>query len=139
MATINKVMIMGNLTRDPELRYTPGGAPVGEFALALNERYKNKQTGQDTEKVHFIDIVCWGKTAEIAAQFLKKGSPVHIEGKLTQDRWEDQASGQKRSKLKVTCERLTFVGSKNDGGAGGGGNASEGVGQDQAPVDDVPF
>jgi single-strand DNA-binding protein len=138
MASINKVMIMGNLTRDPELRYTPGGAAVCEFGLALNEKYKSK-SGEDVEKVHFIDIVSWAKTAEIAAQYLKKGSPVHIEGKLTQDRWDDKDSGQKRSKIRVTCERLTFVGSKNGAGGAGGGNASEGVGQDQAPQDEVPF
>lgn len=135
MASVNKVMIMGYLTRDPELRYTPGGAAVSEFAVALNENYTNKQTGQKTEKVHFIDVTCWGKTAEIAAQYLKKGSQAHIEGKLTQDRWQDQQTQQNRYKIKVTCERLTFVGSKQNGqGAGAEAPADQSVGQD-----DIPF
>jgi single-strand DNA-binding protein len=137
MASYNRVILLGNLTRDPELRYTPQGTAVCEFGLALNESYKNKQTGQMTEKVHFIDIVCWGRTGEVAAEYLKKGSQVHIEGKLQQDRWDDQASGQKRSKVKVTCEQLTFVGRKDgQGGGGGGENASAGVG---APEEDIPF
>lgn len=143
MASVNKVMLIGNLTRDPELRYTPGGAAVAEFGLALNESYKNKQTGQMTEKVHFIDIVCWARTAEVAAEYLKKGTQVHIEGKLTQDRWDDKDSGQKRSKIKVTCERLTFVGSKANGAGAGQGGAG---GEQGAPADhsvgqeeDIPF
>lgn len=139
MASFNRVILLGNLTRDPELRYTPGGMAVCEFALALNERYKNKQTGQDVEKVHFIDITCWGKTGEVAAEWLKKGSQVHIEGKLTQDRWDDANTGQKRSKIKVTCEQLTFVGKKDDSQGGGGGGqqrADAGVGGDES---DIPF
>ena len=140
MGSVNKVMLLGNLTRDPELRYTPNGSAVCEFSLALNEKYKG-QDGQMVEKVHFIDIVCWKKTAEVAAEYLKKGSQVHVEGKLTQDRWEDQASGQKRSKIKVTCDNITFVGGKRDDAGGGGGqqhqeSASRGVG---APEDETPF
>lgn len=143
MASFNKVILMGNLTRDPELRYTPQGAAVCEFGLAMNEKYRSK-AGEDVEKVCFVDITCWNKTAEIAAQYLKKGTAIHIEGKLTQDRWED-AGGQKRSKHKVTCERLTFVGSKDSNGAGaagggGGQRADANVGQDQTPEgDDIPF
>lgn len=143
MGSVNKVLLIGNLTRDPELRYTPAGAPVSEFGLALNESYKNKQTGQVTEKVHFIDIVCWGRTAEVAAEYLKKGSQVHIEGKLTQDRWQDETSGQNRSKVKVTCERVTFIGSKaNNAEGGGGGGQGGGAPADQSvggPEEDVPF
>jgi single-strand DNA-binding protein len=137
MATINKVMIMGNLTRDPELRYVQSGAAVCEFAVALNETYTNKQTGQKTEKVHFIDVVCWGRTAEVASEYLAKGSPVHVEGKLQQDRWEDQG-GQNRSKVKVTCERLTLVGSKKNGQGGGASHdhqAAPAPGQEE----DIPF
>jgi single-strand DNA-binding protein len=139
MASVNKVMLIGNLTRDPELRYTPGGAAVSEFALALNESYKNKQTGQMTEKVHFIDITCWGRTAEVAAEYLKKGTQVHIEGKLTQDRWDDQASGQKRSKIKVTCERLTFVGSKANGAGASSGDQGAPADQSVGQEEDIPF
>lgn len=136
MSSYNRVILMGNLTRDPEMRYTQQGAPICEFGLALNENYTNKQTGQKVEKVHFIDIVCWAKTAEIAAEYLKKGSPVHIEGKLTQDRWQDQQTGQNRSKIKVTCERLNFVGGKQNGqGGGAGAPADQGVGQEE----DIPF
>lgn len=138
MASFNRVILLGNLTRDPELRYTPQGTAVCEFGLALNESYTNKQTGQKTEKVHFIDITCWGKTGEVAAQYLKKGSQVHIEGKLQQDRWEDD-NGQKRSKVKVTCEQLTFVGKKDGSGDQGGGasaSASAGVGGSE---EDIPF
>lgn len=136
MASFNRVILLGNLTRDPELKYTPQGQAVCEFGLALNERYKNKQTGQDVEKVHFIDITCWGRTAEVAAEYLKKGSQVHIEGKLQQDRWED-AQGGKRSKVKVTCEQLTFVGGKKDSDSQSApaGGASAGVGAEE----DVPF
>lgn len=139
MANVNKVFLLGNLTRDPELRYTPGGAAVSEFGLAINESYTNKQSGQKTEKVYFFDVVCWGKTGEIAAEYLKKGSPVHIEGKLTQDRWEDEASGQKRSKVKVTCERLTFVGSKANGASAGGGQGGEAPADQSVGQDDIPF
>jgi single-strand DNA-binding protein len=138
MASVNKVMLVGNLTRDPELKYTPSGQAVAEFGLAMNESYKNKQTGQDVEKVCFIDITCWGRTGEVAAEYLKKGTQVHIEGKLTQDRWDDAATGQKRSKIKVTCERLTFIGGKAGGGNGTGAGSEQGadaaVGQD-----DIPF
>ncbi len=140
MASYNRVILLGNLTRDPELRYTPQGSAVCEFGLALNEVYTNKNTNEKTEKVHFIDITCWGRTAEIASEYLKKGSQAHIEGKLTQDRWEDKDNGQKRSKVKVTCEHLTLVGRKTDGQGGGsavgsGGGASAGVGGE----DDIPF
>ncbi len=139
MASYNRVILLGNLTRDPELRYTPQGTAVCEFSLAINENYTNKQTGQKTEKVHFIDITCWGKTGEIAAEYLKKGRPVHIEGKLTQDRWDDANTGQKRSKIKVTCEQLTFVGSKDSNGAGGGQEAAPAGAGGGVPEDEIPF
>lgn len=137
MASVNKVMLIGNLTRDPELKYTPSGQAVSEFGMAMNENYKNKQTGQDVEKVCFVDVTCWGRTAEVAAEYLKKGSQVHVEGKLTQDRWDDATTGQKRSKHKVTCERITFIGGKGNGQGGGGGQAADaGVG---ASEEDIPF
>lgn len=143
MASINKVFLMGNLTRDPELRYTPGGAAVCEFGMAMNEKWKDQASGQMKEKVCFVDVTCWKRTAEVAAEYLKKGSPVHVEGQLTFDQWEDQSTGQKRSKIKVTCHKITFVGSKNgaggqgqdQGAAAGTGGASEGVGQEE----DIPF
>jgi single-strand DNA-binding protein len=114
MATVNKVMLLGNLTRDPELRYTPAGAAVCEFALALNRQYTNKQSGQKVDEVTFVDVVAWGRTAEISAEYLKKGRQVFVEGRLTQDRWESQ-DGKKMSKLKVTAEQVTFVGGRPAG------------------------
>ena len=150
MATVNKGMLMGNLTRDPELRYTPQGAAVCEFSLALNRSYTNKQSGQRVDEVSYIDCVAWGRTAEISAEYLKKGRPVFVEGRLTQDRWESQ-DGKKMSKVRVTCEQVTFVGSRpggpgeggGGGGAGGakGGAAPESVGGPDAPPaeEDIPF
>ena len=111
MASVNKVLLIGNLTRDPELRYTPGGAAVGDFSIALNRSYTNKQTNQKVEEVSYIEVTAWGKTAELCAEYLKKGRQVHIEGRLQQERWEKD--GQKRSKVKVIAERVTFLGSKD--------------------------
>jgi single-strand DNA-binding protein len=148
MASFNKVILLGNLTRDPELRYTPQGSAVCEFALALNYVYTNKQTGQKVEEVSFIDIVAWGKTGEICAEYLKKGRQVMIEGRLKQDRWEAQ-DGKKMSKVRVTAENVQFVGSRPEGGGGGGGGAKgggaapAGGGPDDGPPpgaeEDIPF
>jgi len=148
MATFNKVILLGNLTRDPELRYTPQGSAVCEFALALNYQYTNKQTGQKVEEVSFIDIVAWGKTGEICAEYLKKGRQVMIEGRLKQDRWEAQ-DGKKMSKVRVTAENVQFVGSRpqGEGGGGGGGPAKGGgapaAGPEEGPPpgqeEDIPF
>ena len=133
MATFNKVILLGNLTRDPELRYTPQGSAVCEFALALNYQYTNKQTGQKVEEVSFIDIVAWGKTGEICAEYLKKGRQVMIEGRLKQDRWEAQ-DGKKMSKVRVTAENVQFVGSRPAGEGGGGGGGPKAGG---APASDA--
>jgi single-strand DNA-binding protein len=111
MPNHNKAQLMGNLTRDPELRYTPQGSAVCEFAIAINRKWKNKQTGQMQEEVDFFDIVAWGKTAEICAEYLKKGRPVFIEGHLKQDRWESP-EGKKMSKVKVIVENVQFLGAK---------------------------
>ena len=146
MATVNKVMLLGNLTRDPELRYTPQGAAVCEFSLALNRSYTNKQTGQRVDEVSYIDCVAWGRTAETSAEYLKKGRQVFVEGRLTQDRWESQ-EGKKMSKIRVTCEQVTFVGSRPGGPGGAEGAGPKGSaapesagGPDAAPPDeDVPF
>ena len=136
MATFNKVILLGNLTRDPELRYTPQGAAVCEFALALNYQYTNKQTGQKVEEVSFIDIVAWGKTGEICAEYLKKGRQVMIEGRLKQDRWEAQ-DGKKMSKVRVTAENVQFVGSRPAGEGGGAAPGGKGGGA-PAPEDGPP-
>jgi single-strand DNA-binding protein len=121
MASLNKVLLMGNLTRDPELRYTPGGMAVAEFAIAMNRQWAAK-SGEKKEEVTFIDIVVWARQAETCAEYLKKGRPVFIEGRLTQDRWEAQ-DGAKRSRIRITAERVQFLGT---GGGGGGGGAPRG-------------
>ena len=110
MASFNSVVLLGNLTRDPELRYTPQGVAVSDFALAVNRKF-TKKNGEKVDEVAFVDITCWNRLAEIAAEFLKKGRPVLVAGHLAQDRWEDPTSGQKRSKLRVVAETLQFLGS----------------------------
>lgn len=109
MSSMNKVIALGNLTRDPELKYTPSGAAVCDLSVALN--YTTGKGDQKKEEVSFIDLTAFGKTAENAAEYLKKGRQILIEGRLQQDRWETP-DGQKRSKVKVIVERLTFVGGK---------------------------
>ena len=151
MASFNKVILLGNLTRDPELRYTPQGSAVCEFALALNYVYNNKQTGQKVEEVSYIDLVAWGKTGETIAEYMKKGRQIMVEGRLKQDRWEAQ-DGKKMSKVRVTVESFTFVGARpggEGGGPGGGGGgkgagaAPSGGGPDEGPPpgaeEDIPF
>src|SRR5687767_7888264 len=114
-ASVNKVILIGNLTRDPELRYTPQGAAVCEFSLALNHSYTNKQSGQKVDEVSYIEIVAWARTAEICAEYLKKGRQVYVEGRLKQDRWESP-EGKKMSKVRVTAENVQFLGAKPSGG-----------------------
>jgi len=112
MASYNRVMLMGNVTRDIELRHTPGGTAVTDMGMAVNDRRKNAQ-GEWVDETTFVEVTLWGRTAEIAAEFLKKGSPVFIEGKLRLDSWD--ADGQKKYKLKVVGDRLQLLGSKGDG------------------------
>jgi single-strand DNA-binding protein len=131
MANLNKVMLIGNLTRDPELRYTPKGTAVADIGLAINRVWKDEQN-QKQEETTFVDVTLWGRQAELAQQFLAKGNPVYIEGRLNLDTWDDKATGQKRSKLKVIGENLQFLSSSKGGGGGGGGAPSQG-GNRQAP------
>src|SRR5580698_1786262 len=124
MANLNKVMLMGNLTRDPEVRYTPKGTAVAELGLAINRVY----TGDNNEKreeTTFVDVTLWGRTAEIAGEFLKKGRTVFIEGRLQLDSWDDKQTGQKRSKLKVVGEGLQLIGARGGADGGGGGPSAE--------------
>ena len=125
MANLNKVMLIGNLTRDPELRYTPKGTAVADIALAINRVWNNDQ-GQKQEETTFVDITLWGRQAELAQQYLSKGRGVYIEGRLQMDTWDDKETGKKRSKLKVIGENLQFMpdGKGNAGGGGGGGGQS---------------
>jgi single-strand DNA-binding protein len=113
MASFNRVILVGNLTRDPEIRYIPSGSAVADVGLAVNDRRKNAN-GEWIEEVTFVDVVLWGRTAEVAGEYLSKGSPVLIEGRLKLDSWETQ-DGQKRSKLRVVCERMQMLGAKGEG------------------------
>src|SRR5689334_10177092 len=118
MASYNKVLLLGNLTRDPEVRYTPKGSAVADLGIAVNRQY-TLDTGEKREEVTFVDVTFWGRTAEIAGEYLKKGRSVFIEGRLQLDTWDDKQSGQKRSKLKVIGEMMQMLGSRPGGGGGG--------------------
>src|SRR6185295_833521 len=120
MASFNRVVLMGNITREFEVKYLQSGMAVTEIGLAVNDKRKN-QAGEWVEEVTFVDITLWGRTAEVASEYLTKGAPVLIEGRLKLDQWEDRESGQKRSKLKVVGERMQMLGGKGGGGGGGGG------------------
>jgi single-strand DNA-binding protein len=109
MANFNKVMLMGNLTRDPEVRYTPKGTAIATIGLAVN-RVWSTESGEKKEEVTFVDVDVWGKQAETIGQYMGKGKPIFIEGRLKLDSWDDKESGQKRSKLKVVCESFQFIG-----------------------------
>lgn len=117
MASYNKVVLLGNLTRDPELRYTPKGSAVARLGLAVNRSYKT-ESGETMEEVTFIDIDAWGKQAELIAQYLRKGNPLFVEGRLKLDQWDDKNSGQKVSKLRVVMENFQFIGGRAEGGSG---------------------
>src|SRR2546422_6251800 len=117
MANFNKVIIAGNLTRDPELRYTPKGTAVTKITLAVSRTWKS-ETGETKEEVAFVDVDAWARQAEVIAQYMKKGRPLLVEGRLKLDQWEDKTTHQKQSKLKVVLEGFTFIDSKGtDGGA----------------------
>lgn len=127
MANFNRVILLGNLTRDPELRHLPSNMAVCNFGLAVNDRYKDKQTDQWVEKPNFIDCEAFGRTAEVIQQYVSKGRPLFIEGKLRFSQWDDKTTGQKRSKLTVVVDNFQFVGGRDgEPGGGGGGGGGEG-------------
>ena len=127
MASFNKVILLGNLTRDPEVRYTAGGSAVTEVSLAVNRQWTDRQTNERKEEVTFVEVTLWGRTAEIAGEYLSKGRPCLIEGRLQLDRWEDKETGKNRSKLKVVGETLQLLSGKSDSdGRSGGGTPSSG-------------
>lgn len=168
MASFNKVILMGNLTRDPEVKYTQGGTAVCSASIATN-RVWTDSNGQKQEEVTYVEITFWGKQAEIVGQYMKKGSPMHVEGRLKLDEWEDRDTGKKRSKLSVVAESMQMLGSRRDseggeqqqsrGSSGGGGYRGNGGGyrsaaaqrpqaqqqDDDGPItdgmedDDIPF
>ena len=121
MASFNRVILVGNVTRDPELRYIPSGTAVTDLGLAINDRIKRGDTWED--EVTFVDVTLWARTAEVACEYLKKGSCVFIEGRLKLDTWEAE-DGSKRSKLKVIGERMQMLDRKGGGSGGGGGGES---------------
>ena len=158
MPNLNKVMLMGNLTRDPELRYTPNNTAVANLGMAINRTWFNKQTNEKQEETTFVDLEAWGRTAEVLNQYLKKGRPLYVEGRLKLDQWQDKESGANRSKLKIVVETFEFLDSRTGGGgedSGGnypqqGGRASGGARSAPAPAsaapahqpvdeDDIPF
>jgi single-strand DNA-binding protein len=129
MASFNKVVLVGNVTRDPELRYIASGTAVTDIGLAVNDRRKTA-TGEWVEETTFVDVTLWGRTAEVAGEYVTKGSPLLIEGRLKLDTWEKD--GKKNSKLRVVCERMQLLGGRGEGARGGAGAA--GAGKARAPA-----
>lgn len=161
MASLNKVMLIGNLTRDPEIKYTPKGTAIADIGLAVNRNYTT-ETGEKREEVTFIDVTLWGRVAEIVGEYCKKGRPLFVEGRLQLDTWDDKQTGQKRSKLKVVGDNIQLLGGREGGGGGGGGGGDYSEGRPpsrpagsrpsappqkrppadpdlDAPEDDIPF
>ena len=147
MASFNKVILLGNLTRDPEVRYTPKGSAVCDLGIAVNRVYTT-DSGEKREEVTYVDVVLWARLAEIAGEYLKKGRPVFIEGRLQMDSWDDKQTGQKRTKLRVVGESMQLLGGR-PGGAGGGAETTGDNRQTSAPPkpqaaaqsdeDEIPF
>ena len=132
MASFNKVILMGNLTRDPEVRYTPSGTAVTDIGLAVNRYWFDKQANERREETTFVDVTLWGRQAEVAGEYVSKGSPLLIEGRLKLDTWEKD--GKKNSKLRVVCDRMQLLGSRGEGGGRGRGSrpaASQSGGHDE--------
>ena len=149
MASVNKVMLLGNCTRDPEVKYTPKGSAVTDVGIAVNRVYTT-DGGEKREETTFVDVTMWGRQAEIAGEYLKKGRPVFIEGRLQLDSWDDKQTGQKRSKLRVVCENFQLLGSRDGGGESGGSPRSGGASKasksappaadaEETAEDDIPF
>ena len=155
MANVNKVILIGNVTRDPEVKFTSKGSAVTDIGLAINRNY-TLDNGEKREETTFVDVELWGRLAEIAGEYAKKGRPLYVEGRLRMDTWEDKASGQKRSRMKVVGENLQLLGGRTEGG----GRPSSGGGEHESheapaprrtgpppsrpapssePDDDIPF
>lgn len=135
MANLNKVMLIGNLTRDPELRVTPKGTAICQFSLAVNRKFKD-ESGGEREEVTYVDIEAWGKSGENIAKYCTKGRPLFVEGRLRLDQWEDKTTKEKRSRMKVVCDNFQFLGTgRAEGGAPAGG---EGGGEPRAYSSPAP-
>lgn len=153
MASYNKAILIGNLTRDPEVRYTPKGTAICDIGLAINRKYKT-DGGEQREEVTFVDVTLWGRTAEVVGEYCKKGRPLMVEGRLETESWDDKTTGQKRSKLKVVGENIQLLGARGEGDdkQGRGGQHSAPPARRPAappqkphdpdldqPEDDIPF
>jgi single-strand DNA-binding protein len=123
MPNLNKVMLMGNITRDPEVRFTPKGTAVTDLSLAVNRTYTTDD-GKPREETTFVEVTYWGRQAEVIGEYMKKGRPIYVEGRLQLDTWEDKTTGQNRSRLKIIGEGFQFLGSRDDGGGGSRGHSS---------------
>src|SRR5262245_65571953 len=127
MANLNRVLLLGNVTRDPEVRYTPKGSAVCDLGIAVNRAYTT-DSGEKREEVTFVDVTLWGRTAEVASEYLKKGRPVFVEGRLQMDTWDDKQTGQKRTRQRVVAETNQLLGGRPQGGGdvhGAGRNTSQ--------------
>jgi single-strand DNA-binding protein len=150
--SVNKVILLGTLGKDPELKYTPQGTAVTKFSMATNESYKDKQSGEWKERTEWHNIVCWQRTAEVAAEYLKKGSKAYIEGRITTRSWDDKETGQKKYMTEIVANDLVLIGGKRDdaeGGArrspssfdqrGGEDQFSQGAASTEITDEDIPF
>ncbi len=131
MPSLNKVLLMGNLTRDPELRVTPKGTPICQFSLAINRQFK-MESGESREEVIYVDVEAWGKQGETIAKYMVKGRPLYVEGRLRLDQWEDKNTKEKRSRMKVVLEQFQFLGD-NRGPGTGASPAEPGIDQTVSP------
>jgi single-strand DNA-binding protein len=144
MANLNKVLLLGNVTRDPEVRYTPKGSAVCDLGVAVNRAYTT-DSGEKREEVTFVDVTLWGRTAEVASEYLKKGRPVFIEGRLQMDTWDDKQTGQKRTRLRVVAENMQLLGGRPSGGADTTGESRQSSappkksGAPEPDEDEIPF
>jgi single-strand DNA-binding protein len=137
MANFNKVILIGNITRDPELRYTPKGMAIAKIGMAINRTWKS-ETGESKEEVTFVDVDAFGRQAETVAQYLKKGSPLMVEGRLRLDQWDDKQTGQKRSRLGVVMEGFQFLGGNRNESGGGAAEAPRSRPAPAAPKTEAP-
>jgi single-strand DNA-binding protein len=153
--SVNKVILLGTLGKDPELKYTPQGTAVAKFSMATNESYKDKQSGEWKERTEWHNVVCWQRTAEVAAEYLKKGSKAYIEGRITTRSWDDKETGQKKYMTEIVVNDLILIGGKRDDAEGGarrqssssfdqrGGGSedhfSQGTSSTEITDEDIPF
>jgi single-strand DNA-binding protein len=130
---VNKVILVGNLGKDPEVRYTSGGQAVANLRIATSRSWTDKQSGQRKEETEWHDVEVWGKQAEQCGEYLAKGRQVYVEGRLKTDKWQDKQSGQERSKVKVVADAVRFLGGRGAGGGGAGGRGGHGPADEQPP------